>query len=110
MANILDDRLLSLRLESRPEFLLRLAEFLHFYEVADRPALVVQARAGAGTQAGAVDVDEPEVQARFRGGGRTNIDWWQAFRPMPAVQAPFHGIASLPMREQPTWAAEMHRD
>src|SRR5437879_4357645 len=100
MVNILDDKLLSLRLESRPEFLLRLAEFLHFYEVADRPALVVQARVAPGTQAGAVDVNDPEVQARFRAGVRTNIDWWQGFRPMTAVQATFHGIASLPTREQ----------
>jgi hypothetical protein len=29
---------------------------------------------------------------------------------MTAVQATFHGIASLPAREQPAWAAEMHRD
>jgi hypothetical protein len=29
---------------------------------------------------------------------------------MTAVQATFHGIASLPAREQPAWAAEAHRD
>ncbi len=110
MATILDDKLLSLRLESRPEFQLRLAEFLHSYGVADRPALVVQARRAPGTESGTVDVDDPEVQKRFLAGMRTNNGWWQGFRSMTAVQATFHGIASLPTREQPPWAAEVHRD
>lgn len=110
MATILDDKLLSLRLESRPEFQLRLAEFLHSYGVTDRPALVIQARRAPGTEGGAVDVDDPEVQAGFLSGVHTNEGWWQGFRSMTAAQPTFHGIASLPTREQPAWAAEMHRD
>ena len=110
MATILEDKLLSLRLENRPEFQLRLAEFLHSYGVADRPGLVVQARRAPGAEGGAVDVDDPEVQRRFLAGVRTENGWWHGFRSMTAVQATFHGIASLPAREQPAWAAEVHRD
>ena len=110
MATILDDKLLSLRLANRPEFHLRLAEFLQSYRVADRPALVVQARLDPDTRGNAVDVDDPEVQARFLAGVQTDNDWWQGFRSVAAAQATFHGIASLPSAEQPTWASEMHRD
>jgi len=110
MATILDDKLLSLRLASRPEFQLRLAEFLHSYGVADLPALVVQARQVPDSQSGAVDVDDPEVQKRFLAGVGSKDGWWQGFRSMTAVRATFHGIASLPAREQPAWAAEAHRD
>ena len=110
MATILDDKLFSLRLASRPEFQLRLAEFLHSYGSADRPALVVQARQAPDSQSGAVDVDDPEVQKRFLAGVGSKDGWWQGFRSMTAVRATFHGIASLPAREQPAWAAEAHRD
>ena len=110
MATILDDKLLALRLGSRPEFRLRLAEFLHSHSAADRPALVVQARQAPDSEASPVDVNDPEVQKRFLAGVRSNDRWWQGFRAMSAIKPTFHGIASLPSREQPAWAAEAHRD
>ena len=110
MATILDDKLVSLRLNSRPEFRLRLAEFLHTYGASDRPALVVQAGRAPDSKASPVDVDDPEVQKRFLAGVPSKDAWWQGFRAMCAVQPTFHGIASLPTREKPAWAAEAHRD
>lgn len=110
MVKILEDKLLSLRLKSCPEFQIRLAEFLHSYRVEDRPALVVQARRSPGSQGDFSNVDEPEVQKRFLAGVQTQNGWWQGFRSMGAVIPTFHGIASLPAREKPGWAAEMPRD
>lgn len=110
MTTILDDKLLLLRLASRPEFLLRLAEFLHSYGVTERPSLVVQARRVPESEPGAVDIDDSEVQKRFLAGVQSKDGWWQGFTSMTAVRATFHGVASLPSREAPDWAAEAHRD
>jgi hypothetical protein len=111
MKTIFDDKLLSLRLQGHPEFLLRLAEFLQSYGVADRPSLVLQARQTTDAEGGAtIDVNDREVQKRFLAGVPTDNGWWQGFRSMVAPRPTFHGIASLPTRDQPAWAAEAHRD
>jgi len=110
MATILDDKLLLLRLASRPEFLLRLAEFLHSYGVTERPSLVVQARRVPNSEPGTVDIGDSEVQKRFLAGVQSTDGWWQGFTSMSVVKATFHGVASLPAREEPAWAAEAHRD
>lgn len=110
MPSILDDKLLSVRLAAQPEFHVRLVEFLHSYGVIERPALVVQARPAHGSALAEVNVDDADVQKRFLAGIPTNNGWWQGFRSMVAARRTFHGIASLPSREQPSWASEMHRD
>ena len=110
MATILDDKLLQLRLASRPEFLLRLAEFLHSYGVTKRPSLVVQARRVPDSEPGTMDIGDSEVQKRFLAGVQGENGWWQGFTSMNRVKATFHGIASLPASEEPAWAAEAHRD
>jgi hypothetical protein len=110
MKIILDDRLLRLRLGDRPEFQLRLAEFVQSYGIAGKPALVLQARPAPDAKEGLASLDDPELQDRFRVGVHTDRSWWDGFRSMTAVIPTFHGIASLPGRDQPTWAAEVHRD
>ena len=106
---ILNDEIVRGRLHGRPEFRLRLAEFLHFYGIAEVPALVVQARP-VPEAVGTLNVDDAELQRRFTNGVPSQDGWWQGFRSMTAVQHTFHGIASLPAREQPAWAAEAHKD
>jgi hypothetical protein len=106
---ILNDEIVRGRLHGRPEFRLRLVEFLHFYGIAEAPALVAQARPAPDT-VGALNVDDAELQGRFTKGVPSQDGWWQGFRSMTAVQRTFHGIASLPAREQPAWAAEVHKD
>lgn len=110
LVSILDDKLLSVRLSSRPEFLLRLAEFVHSYAVADRPSLVIQARPVPGSEASELGVGNLEAQKRLLAGVPSDDGFWQGFRSMTAVIPTFHGVAGLPSREQPAWAAEMHRD
>jgi len=110
MPSILDDKLLSVRFAAQPEFHLRLVEFLHSYGVIERAALVVQARPAHGIELAGVNVNDAGVQKRFLGGIPTNNGWWQGFQSMVAVQRTFHGIASLPVRETPAWASEVHHD
>lgn len=111
MATLLDDKLVSVRLRDRPEFLLRLAEFLQSYGAADRPSLVLQARQAPDADArSAIDVNDREMQKRFLAGVQTNNGWWQGFHSMIAPRPTFHGIAGLPARDHPGWAAEVHRD
>lgn len=110
MTSILDDKLLSLRLARHPEFHVRLVEFLHSYRIVEQPALVVQARPAHGSASTGVDVDDGNLQNRFRTGVADTSTWWEGFRSMVATRRTFHGIASLPNRENPTWASEVHRD
>lgn len=106
---ILNDEIVRGRLQGRPEFRLRLAEFLHFYGIVEAPALIVQARP-APDALGALNVDDAELQKRFTNGVPSRDGWWQGFRSMTAIQRTFHGLASLPAREEPAWAAEVHKD
>lgn len=110
MPSILDDKLLSVRLTEQPEFRVRLVEFLHSYDVIERAALVVQARPAHSSLLSGVNVDDADVQKRFLAGIPTNNGWWQGFRSMVAAKRTFHGIASLPNREEPAWASEVHYD
>jgi hypothetical protein len=111
MPTILSDKLISLRLSAYPEFHLRLEEFLCAYHVGERPALIVQARPAHGSTFSHVDVDDTNLQSRFVAGVPTNnTPWWDGFRSMVAIRRTFHGIGSLPTREQPHWASEVHRD
>jgi hypothetical protein len=110
VTTVLDDKLISLRLRARPEFLARLAEFLATYGDAERAALVVQAAPTQDGQDHSIAVEDINLQNRFREGVTTDNGWWQGFRSQVAVIPTFHGIASLPAREQPAWASEMHYD
>lgn len=110
MPSILDDKLLSVRLAEQPEFHVRLTEFLHSYGVIERTALVVQARPVSGSALAGVNVDDAELQKRFLAGIPTNNGWWHGFRTMRGVTRTFQGIASLPDREEPSWASEVHND
>lgn len=110
MPSILDDKLLSARLMGHEEFHLRLAEFLYSYRVVDRPSLVLQARPARGTGNADINVDDTDVQRRFLAGIQTQNGWWHGFGAMTAARRTFHGIASLRQRDDPPWAAEMHRD
>jgi hypothetical protein len=110
MPSILGDKLISLRLSEHPEFHLRLEEFLHSYHVGERPALVVQARPTRDSPFAEIDLSDTNLQSRFSTGVRNNLPWWQGFQSMVAAKRTFHGIASLPIRDQPHWASEVHRD
>ncbi|MEO8107465.1 MAG: hypothetical protein ABI886_09810 [Betaproteobacteria bacterium] len=107
---ILDDKALALRLSNRPEFLLRLVEFLQTYDVSAKAALVIQARPAPDSTSGAVDIDDARLQKRFLAGAEAADPWWQGFHSMIRAKPTFHGIASLPAHEQPAWASEVHRD
>lgn len=110
MPSILDDKLVSVRLAAQPEFHVRLVEFLHSYGIMERPALVVQARPAHGSALVRVNLDDLDVQKRFLAGISTDNGWWQGFRSMVAAKRTFHGIASLPARDEPNWASEVHHD
>ena len=110
MPSILDDKLLSARLTEQPEFHVRLVEFLQSYGVIERAALIIQARPALGNAFTGVNIDDADVQKRFLAGVPTNNGWWQGFRSMVAARPTFHGVASLPTRENPVWASELHRD
>lgn len=107
---ILDDKRVVLRTTRRPEFLLRLEELLRSFGDADRPALVVQARPAPETKLAMVDVDDEAFQRRFLAGSGQRDAWWDGFQSSVGAKPTFHGIASLPMRAQPSWVCEVHRD
>jgi hypothetical protein len=107
---ILDDKRMVLRTTERPEFLLRLEELLRSYGDADRPGLVVQARPAPEAKLGIVDVDDEAFQRRFLAGSGGHDAWWHGFQSAVGAKPTFHGIASLPMREQFSWVCEVHRD
>jgi len=95
MTSILDDKLIALKLAGRPEFRVRLHEFLHSYGAAERPALVVQARPTHGSKLAGMSVDDTNLQKRFLGGVTTENGWWQGFQSMRAVKT------NVPRHRQP---------
>ena len=110
MPSILDDRLIAVRLAAYPEFRVRLLEFLLFYSITERPALVVQARPARGCALPDIRLEDADIQKRFLAGVSSKDGWWQGFGSMVAVRHTFHGISSLPSREEPSWASEIHHD
>jgi len=104
---ILEDKLVYLRLSEHPELLARLAEFVHFYELVDRAALIAQARPTNGLR---IDLDDVKVVNVFRTGVATSTTWWDGFRSMIAPRRTMHGLGSLPDRDAPAWGSELHSD
>lgn len=103
---VMDDKYLTLRFASQPEFLLRLDDFVASYALTDRPALIVQAR-----PKGPEPIPESVVDKdAFKRGVATQIAWWYGFRSRVGHVATFHGTASLPSEQSPKWASELHRD
>lgn len=105
---ILDDTYLAQRLASQPEFLLKLHEFVAAYGLAERPALVLQAR--AVQEAAGFIFTEAAAQQRFIDGVQGNNRWWNGLRSRTGATPTFSGVASLGSRERPDWASELHRD
>src|SRR6266566_1654081 len=106
---LIDDKQAALRLAGRPEFILRVEEFLAAYNPKGLPALLVQARPALGVRH-PLDVEDADVQRRFLAGAGGQAAWWESFRAMSRAKPTFHGIASLPNWEAPAWACEAHRD
>lgn len=103
---ILQDRRLALRLAERPEFLLRLDEFVQHHGIGESPALIVQARPAPSSAPQSVDVDDHALQQRFGAGTVATNPWWQGFRTTYRAAPTFHGVVS----RGETWANEVHRD
>lgn len=105
---ITNDPILQLRLKGHPEMLARLAEFISMYGLAERPALILQARPSDPLEKDVLQ--DPNIGRRLTAGARDRPAWWHGFQTGTAVQPTFHGLAAISNRGDPTWASELHRD
>lgn len=105
---ILDDKLLQLRLQDAPEFLLRLHEVLVTWGLNEKPGLFLQARPAPASGL-ALDVDMPAVVDVLREGAEGQDNWWNGFE-SHQVQRSFHGVTGLTNWSEPDWLVEVHHD
>lgn len=105
---LLDDKLLTTRLERNPEFLLRLHEVLATWGLAGKPGLYLQARPAPGS-AVHLDVDAPAVRQALRTGAQGDERWWDSLE-APHTQRNVHGITGLMDATKPEWLTEVHHD
>lgn len=101
---LFDDQLLMLRLQSEPEFVCRLAEFLLLRRLSGHPVLVLQARPSEATL---LDLESGPLRTALREGCEDITTPWEGFfsrsrQPQPA----FHGLSFGGTK----WALEAHRD
>lgn len=105
--NILDDKLVMTRLQSHPEFALRLQEVITTWNLEDKPGLYVQARPVLDGYR--LDVDAPALREVLSEGAQEHERWWDNFT-APIVMRSVHGITALANVSQPEWLVDVHRD
>jgi hypothetical protein len=105
---ILEDKLLTTRLDATPEFLLRLHEVLATWKLTDKAGLFLQARPAA--EAGAsLDVDSRAVQDVLRHGVEGENQVWDNLE-APHIQSSLHGVTGVMNWATPEWLVEAHHD
>jgi hypothetical protein len=104
---ILQDKLLMTRLQSHPEFALRLQEVITTWNLEAKPGLYVQARPVSENRK--LDVDAPALRAVLNEGAQEHERWWDSLS-APLVFRSVHGITGLTDAAQPNWLVEVHRD
>lgn len=105
---LLDDKLLTTRLQGHPEFLLRLHEVVGTWALGDKPGLYLQARPASEGRV-ALDVDAQPVRQAVRTGAQGDEQWWDSLE-APHAQRSVHGITGLMDARQPEWLTEVHHD
>ena len=101
------DKRALLRLQGRPEFVVRHDEFVESHGHEGTLGLVIQARP---LSASWLDVADAQIEKRWLAGAGTQSGWWDSFRSATRCKPTLHGIASLPSWDKPAWALEAHRD
>jgi hypothetical protein len=105
---LLNDPIISLRLKSEPEFVLRLQEVLATWQLEDKPGLFLQARPAENSQC-ALDLDQVAIRNAIREGVADEAYPWDNFE-APVIQRALHGLTGLNDSQSPEWIFEVHRD
>lgn len=104
---ILEDKLVVTRLQSHPEFALRLNEVISTWDLANKPGLYVQARPVLDGYS--LDLDAPGLRQALREGAQEHERWWDSFS-APIVLNNVHGITGLVDASRPEWLVDIHHD
>jgi len=108
---IVNDDYLRCAFRQDERFLRKLHDYVARYQLAERPALVLQA--GPANTPFDIDVRTTQYEQLLAGGGGStrNGAWWNGFGQLNSrVETSFQGIELLSYSQDPKWASELHTD